>query len=648
MDSLCYVYLNGDEKKYGKILKENLFDKDIVFNNKYKITYKNNILKIEYNEDYIEEFYKVKTEEKNVKRINSIVGKNGSGKTSLLSFIISIIYWNHYMDMNYLLIFNVDNKIVIINRKCKIEKIDNKTMEKEEIIDYFDDEKMDIYNLIKKNITMIFFSNIASIKNNLFGKTEEDKKYFNISLTSDLHTFFKNKYTLLGNYHIDNKYTDDRFEKDEYEEIKNYRINKNVKYLTYNTLFDIKYILLRLNIYNDIKNFLNTSFDKLRFYKKYSKDHYVDRNIERIEIEPTDKEKEIYKSLISEFIILKTNKDDKSMCKNISTFAIIDAYFNELYKKINNYEVAEAINNEINNIEYTSSETAENKWKKIQNCIQNIKEEKISNAYKKSFLKEQDIEDFIEKNIKLYYSFIKGLNKKYNDLYADIEELFKFEKLDYYMANNGINFQGRPYYSNEPYIFVDISEFNNLYTLISKKNNIKTIFNFDFRGVSSGQQALLDIYSEFFYIKEEINSDNIIVFMDEPELYMHPEWQRKFISLIIKFFNEQFPDKNIQIIYTTNSPYTLSDLQPMDVILLGSKGKITDTFANNIHTLLRNEFFMESTIGELARNKINEIIKDEGKNNIDIKYKDKLINIIGDELIKIKLKEIVSEKNDKN
>lgn len=648
MDSLCYVYINGDEKKYGERLKENLFEKDIIFNNKYKITYQNNTITIQYNEDYIEDFYKVKSVERNVKIISSIIGKNGSGKTSLLHFIISIIYLNYYMDMNYLILFNINNKILIINRKCKIDQVKNFTNEEAEIIYYSDDKKMELYNLIKDNVTTIYFSNIASMKNNPFGKTEESKKYFNISLTSDLHTFFKNEYLLMGNYHIDNKYTDDRFVKDNYEEIKNYRINKNVKYLTYDTLFGIKYILLRLNIYSDIKNFIDTSFDELRLYKKYSKTNYYDvKNIERIKIEPTSKEKEIYESLITEFMILKEKKDNKLMCKNISIFAIIDAYFNELYNKINNYAVAEVIDNEINKIENISEETTEEKWKKIQKRIGDIEKRKILDAYKESFAKEKQTEELAKNYTKLYYDFIEKLNKKYNNLYEDVKKLFRLKNVNYYMANTGINFEGRPYFSDEPYIFVDVSEFSNLYNLINKNNNIKTVFNFDFRGISSGQQALLDIYSEFFYIKEKIESNNIIVFMDEPELYMHPEWQREFVTLMIEFFNEQFHDKNIQIIYTTNSPYTLSDLQPIDVITLGSKGKITNAFANNIHTLLRNDFFMESTMGELARNKINEIVNDEGKNNIDMKYKEKIINIIGDELIKIKLEEIVSRKNDK-
>lgn len=649
MDSLCYVYLNGKKEIFGNILDANLFGRDITFNNYYKISFQNNIIKIKYNEDYIEDFYKVSEGKNNVKLVNSIIGKNGIGKTALLHFILSTMYQNFYSEMNYIIIFDINNEILLIEKNCQIEKIENRTNKKIKRINYSDEKNINVWELIKDNITTVYFSNILSIKDNLFEKTEEAKKYYNISLMSDLHSFFKNKYYLVGNVFIDDKYTDERFIKNDYAEIRNYRINKNIKYLTYSTLFDIKDITLRLNIYNNINGLVNTSFDELRLYKHYKKSNYNgEKIIFNIEVEPTDYEKSIYKDLIEEFEILNRKKDNKLMCRNISIFAIIDAYFNELYNKINNYAVVEVINNEINEIENTSLETAEEKWNNVQKCIRNIEENKILMAYIKTLKTENQKESLAKNATVQYYKFIQKLNEKYNNLYTDVNKLFELKNIEYYIVNNKINYENRPYFNNEPYIFVNINEFDTLYNLIDKDENIGTIFNFNFRGISSGQQALLDIYSEFFYIKEKIKSDNILVLMDEPELYMHPEWQRKFIYIIIKFFNEQFTDKNIQIIYTTNSPYTLSDIQPVDVITLGSKEKITDTFANNIHTLLRNEFFMESTIGELARSKINEIVEDEGKNNIDRKYKDKLINIIGDELIKTKLKEIVSEGNDKN
>lgn len=649
MDSLCYVYLNGKKEIFGNILDANLFGRDITFNNYYKISFQNNIIKIKYNKDYIEDFYKVSEGKNNVKLVNSIIGKNGIGKTALLHFILSTMYQNFYSEMNYIIIFDINNEILLIEKNCQIEKIENRTNKKIKRINYSDEKNINVWELIKDNITTVYFSNILSIKDNLFEKTEEAKKYYNISLMSDLHSFFKNKYYLVGNVFIDDKYTDERFIKNDYAEIRNYRINKNIKYLTYSTLFDIKDITLRLNIYNNINGLVNTSFDELRLYKHYKKSNYNgEKIIFNIEVEPTDYEKSIYKDLIEEFEILNRKKDNKLMCRNISIFAIIDAYFNELYNKINNYAVVEVINNEINEIENTSLETAEEKWNNVQKCIRNIEENKILMAYIKTLKTENQKESLAKNATVQYYKFIQKLNEKYNNLYTDVNKLFELKNIEYYIVNNKINYENRPYFNNEPYIFVNINEFDTLYNLIDKDENIGTIFNFNFRGISSGQQALLDIYSEFFYIKEKIKSDNILVLMDEPELYMHPEWQRKFIYIIIKFFNEQFTDKNIQIIYTTNSPYTLSDIQPVDVITLGSKEKITDTFANNIHTLLRNEFFMESTIGELARSKINEIVEDEGKNNIDRKYKDKLINIIGDELIKTKLKEIVSEGNDKN
>lgn len=73
------------------------------------------------------------------------------------------------------------------------------------------------------------------------------------------------------------------------------------------------------------------------------------------------------------------------------------------------------------------------------------------------------------------------------------------------------------------------------------------------------------------------------------------------------------------------------------------------TFAANIHTLFSDGFFMESTTGAFAKEKISEILK-----KIDCYSKDKfleekdkiegIINLIGEPILKRKLKEMFNEK----
>lgn len=160
--------------------------------------------------------------------------------------------------------------------------------------------------------------------------------------------------------------------------------------------------------------------------------------------------------------------------------------------------------------------------------------------------------------------------------------------------------------------------------------------------LSSGEKALLSMYSRFYGALKTIYSSNekekhnkvqnILILMDEPELYLHPSWQRLFIQNIICFFENIFKEQNykFQIIMTSNTPFLVSDLPKENIIFfkneeqckaecnISCKGKcrvckkteFNQTFGANIHTLLTNSFFMDSTIGQFALEKINTTITD--------------------------------------
>lgn len=146
----------------------------------------------------------------------------------------------------------------------------------------------------------------------------------------------------------------------------------------------------------------------------------------------------------------------------------------------------------------------------------------------------------------------------------------------------------------------------------------------------------------------------IILILDEPDAHFHPEWSRCFISDLFKFLKERYSDKIFQIIISTHSPFMVSDV-PCEHILKISSYKEGDnsgksvveackepTFGANIHSLLRNTFFMDATIGEFSRQSINKIIKklDEGK--IEEKEKriiKRRIDSIGEPIIRRKLQE---------
>lgn len=101
-----------------------------------------------------------------------------------------------------------------------------------------------------------------------------------------------------------------------------------------------------------------------------------------------------------------------------------------------------------------------------------------------------------------------------------------------------------------------------------------------------------------------------VLLFDEGDLYYHPEWQRSYVSDIIGMVRE-FSRYPVQVIFTTNSPFMLSDLLREDIHVLMADNQETGfdslTFGQNIHMLLANPFFMKKTIGEFSYDVINEL-----------------------------------------
>ena len=73
------------------------------------------------------------------------------------------------------------------------------------------------------------------------------------------------------------------------------------------------------------------------------------------------------------------------------------------------------------------------------------------------------------------------------------------------------------------------------------------------------------------------------------------------------------------------------------------------TFGANIHTLLADGFFMDGGLmGEFAKSKIEEVIKYLNDKNLEIKSKEeaqKIINIIGEPILKNQLQKMLDSKN---
>lgn len=202
--------------------------------------------------------------------------------------------------------------------------------------------------------------------------------------------------------------------------------------------------------------------------------------------------------------------------------------------------------------------------------------------------------------------------------------------------------------------FFDVSFFT------KKENDIDLSFN----DLSDGEQQLLLFFSKLYYSFRTLYNDSsrsTILLIDEPDTFLHPNWQKKFFYNLCIFIEniDLLKDRKFHFIITTHSPFILSDIPTENIIFLkrdertGNSKNISSnikmkTFGSNIHTLLSDAFFMQDGLmGEFAKKKINEVIKflnnDISKLN-SLEEAQNIINLIGEPILKSTLKNMLNEK----
>lgn len=189
-----------------------------------------------------------------------------------------------------------------------------------------------------------------------------------------------------------------------------------------------------------------------------------------------------------------------------------------------------------------------------------------------------------------------------------------------------------------------------------------------FSKLSSGEKQFAYMMSTYIYhlinlesihtaTQTNSNGSNRVAYsminmiFDEMELCFHPEYQRTFVNNLISYIQRMELNKtfSFNIILTTHSPFILSDIPACNILALkdgepDEQFKNKKTLAANIYDILNSGFFMDDFIGEYSSIFINEIIKKLNDSNDDISAKEqeilfKQISLIGDDLVRIKLLE---------
>ena len=160
---------------------------------------------------------------------------------------------------------------------------------------------------------------------------------------------------------------------------------------------------------------------------------------------------------------------------------------------------------------------------------------------------------------------------------------------------------------------------------------------------------------------KDIADLQLIVLMDEPETYLHPEYCREFIYRTVNVLERRNAGLQLQLIIATHSPFMLSDTISSQVTRIDydedGECVVYDTsekpfFAANLFSIMADGFFLDFTIGEYARRYLEElynflkglierhpmITEDE---HVRLQQIKKVLPYIGDEMIRHSFTQII-------
>lgn len=293
--------------------------------------------------------------------------------------------------------------------------------------------------------------------------------------------------------------------------------------------------------------------------------------------------------------ILDKIKENQPNKKKSFIIKFLKSYIHKIFKEII------TVNEEIININEQTVESIIKELHVIKHFDDQAYLEEICDKLSKMLLKRLLKTDFK----KLYIDKENTHLKLYDRAYKEF--ICFFNKIDERLIEDNIEFEFTKH-------FEYIKEFSKLYDkYVSKESGY---IHADFSNLSTGEEDIINLFSVIYHainIQTLKNNKHVTILLDEPNNFMHPEWSRKLIFILLEFLKD-VSNKSKQkytIICTTHSPFLLSDLHTNQIIALDTnkekkvviKSNLEKTFASNIHTLFSDSFFMETTIGEFARQK---------------------------------------------
>jgi len=554
--------------------------------------------------------------------ITAIVGENGSGKSSVSKLIFLLLYCKNY-DMEYNPIHHeniIDTVRNFTNKELFLIFYDSKNVSYSKIsMKYF------IKSLVekKKFSKPINMGEDFSIEDILFGSEEVVSK---CSLPYDeiekekIKTFF-----IHFNYMLDTFYdgTQDKWIKDIYHKADSYQTPLLLE--PYKNNNGRQLIDLELIEYLNSQKMLNffSIFNKNKSLVEFFKSNIIKFKIANRVINEDEECLSKIKDLIAYkfyqlyydnniFLNLREEKKEK-ICRVFDT--INKLYEDKNYLDLTYLYIALKVLKSKENLfqkdeyqrikDWATKLENENDILKFKNDIK-LKNLISANAPKYEVKKIQLSIDFIDAKIYDETTFKENINKP-TDI-DKVKEILKFIP---------------------PWL--DVEWFEDEKSINSLSSGEKSFFTF-----------IINLMYQVQNINQTDDYNRIIIFLDETELGLHPQWQKEYLSKIVLAIN-QINTKKVNLIFATHSPFLISDLPKENVIFLdtfndgkdmnkeitqkkypkvdiknlenGNCINVSDyveinPFGANIHTLLSDGFFMNGGLmGEFAKGKINEIVK---------------------------------------
>jgi energy-coupling factor transporter ATP-binding protein EcfA2 len=535
--------------------------------------------------------------------VTAVIGKNGSGKSSLISFL-KYVFSDDFPELRpYLLIVKKGDELLILNKTRKTNDLLSQNINVESFQFRFV-EKNDLFN----EINLVTINNSFSLYDQQFRR----RSYLDFSL-----------YRLV----------DDLIEKSTQDLIDYIKAKINQE----NEVAKINEILNQLrphasSIFNPIKTLYQLELSNtIDFISKYNHDKldFIPRSL------LINFNYEFYLNLKDYFIGHRGNPNlyfiELVLNENIESTenaAEIELCFKKklkLYLFLFFSITAEAYN--------PLTDEIDDVWLNLYSAkSQNETIEIIDGFFSRN------CEHAIWKPIKNICEFVQNIDNEF-DKYSSLSRFYSSFRFEL-----------------SPEVFESLNKLINLW------EHGDFLFHFSWSGISVGESALLSLFSRLAPSSrnEFVLNENLWIAFDEGDLYLHPEWQREFFNDLHTYLPKLFPEKKIQLFLTSHSPFLVSDLPKENIILLDknkqtglcevvTETKLDKTFGANIHTLLSDAFFLhKGLIGEFAKIKIfelmNEIeqLKDPDGPAIE-NYKQR-IGIIGEPMIRQKLFELLLSK----